>query len=244
MDPHDPRLLEATDVIESTHPRVQALTRHLIADAADPADRVARLFTHVRDEIRYFPFSRFDLREAYRATATLDRGVGYCVQKAVVLVTLARAAGFPAALHGVNIRNQRAAPHIVELMGSDQFAFHAYAKVWLDGRWVGLTPAFDRLTSERHGFPLVTFDGHADALFAPTDDQGRPFVTYVKHHGDFTDLDLDRLLEAWQQVYGADRVQLWRAMADESTDESLRTQVSQGEALPDAWAGIRAESPS
>ena len=73
----------------------------------------------MRDQIHYFPFSQFDRRAAYRATATLDRGVGYCVQKAVVLVTLARAAGFPTALTCVDIRNQRAASHIVEMMGSD-----------------------------------------------------------------------------------------------------------------------------
>jgi len=46
---------------------------------------------------------------------------GYCVQKAVLLVALARAAGIPARLRFAEIRSHLTAPEIVEKRGSNLF---------------------------------------------------------------------------------------------------------------------------
>ena len=50
------------------------------------------------------------------------------------------------------------------------------------------TPAFDRATCEQHGLPLVTFDGHRDAILPETDAQGRRFAEYGKRHGELPDV--------------------------------------------------------
>ena len=68
-------------------------------------EKAKRLFYFVRDEIKYDPYSPRYLPEHYRASTILDRGGGYCVQKAVLLAALARAAGIPARLRFANIRN-------------------------------------------------------------------------------------------------------------------------------------------
>ena len=59
-------------------------------------EKARSLFYFVRDEIKYNPYSPRYLPEHYRASTILDRGEGYCVQKAVLLAALARAAGIPA----------------------------------------------------------------------------------------------------------------------------------------------------
>ena len=63
-----------------------------------PKETAIALFDWVRDEIRYDPYTAMDPRERYRATAILERGSGYCVQKAVLLAALGRAAGIPSRL--------------------------------------------------------------------------------------------------------------------------------------------------
>jgi transglutaminase-like putative cysteine protease len=202
--------LQATEVIESDHPTIRALVARFGEAAEDVHDLAARLFCFARDAIVYNPYCSFFLKEQYRATVTLRRGRGYCVQKAIVLAALARAAGIPARLVFADIRNYRAPESIVRWLGTDLFVFHCYAELLLGERWLGATPAFDRGLCEREGFPLVEFDGHTDAILPAQDAEGRRFVEYVRHHGAFQDLPLELLLEGWDEAYGERRVAAWR----------------------------------
>jgi transglutaminase-like putative cysteine protease len=168
------------------------------------------LFLFVRDGIRYSMVVPFFAPEHYRASAVLARKSGYCVQKAVLLAALARAAGIPARLVFVDIRNHRAPERVIEMMGTNLFTYHSYTELYLGGRWVAATPAFDRITCEQQGYPLVVFDGQHDAIFPPVDDQGRPFVEYVHTHGTYPDVPLEELLRAWERAYGKQRVTAWK----------------------------------
>ncbi len=206
--------LGATDVIDAGHPRLRGLASSCRSAATGRGDLARRLFEAIRDGVRYTPYAAFHQRAAYRASATLERGRGYCVQKAIALVAAARAAGIPARLVFADIVNHRAPESLIAAMGSRVFTHHAYAELWLDDRWVQATPAFDRELCAAQGWPLVEFDGRADAILPARDAAGRPFVDYTAHHGRFTDLPLERLLAAWDRVYGPDRVAQWRQAID------------------------------
>jgi len=210
--------LTPTQVIESDHPRIRDLAGRIGAGAKDEADRARLLFEWTRDSIRYTVYAPFHLPEHYRPTTVLDWGAGYCVQKAVLLVSLARASGIPARLVFADIVNHRTPEALAEMMGSRVFTYHAYAELHLDGRWLQATPAFDRRLCEERGFPLVAFDGTADAIFPAHDDKGRAFVEYVRHHGSFADLPLERILAAWEETYGAERVGLWRQASESGSN--------------------------
>ena len=57
------------------------------------------LFEYVRDEVAYEMAPRFDEgRDEWKASATLERGYGFCQQKAVALAALLRARGIPAGI--------------------------------------------------------------------------------------------------------------------------------------------------
>jgi transglutaminase-like putative cysteine protease len=58
----------------------------------------------VRDEIKYNMYTPKFLPEHFLASNILAKNEGYCVQKAVLLVALARAAGIPAGLGFAKIR--------------------------------------------------------------------------------------------------------------------------------------------
>jgi transglutaminase-like putative cysteine protease len=202
--------LQATEVIDCNHSQIQALTSQTIRGARDVHEKAQRLFYLVRDTIPYNLYVPFFLLEHYRASTTLHRGSGYCVQKAVLLVALARAAGIPARLVFADIRNYLISERVAELMETNLFVFHGYVEWFLGERWVRVTPSFDKEVSREHGYPLVEFDGKNDAIFPSHDATGRQFVEYVRHHGTFSDVPLDLILQAWEGAYGKKRIEEWK----------------------------------
>jgi transglutaminase-like putative cysteine protease len=206
MDP----FLQATEVIDCNHPQIKGLASQTIHRARDVHEQAQRLFYLVRDTIPYSLYVPFSLPEHYKASAILHRGSGYCVQKAVLLVALARAAGIPSRLVFADIRNYLISERVAEQMETNLFIFHGYVEWLLGDRWVRVTPSFDKEVSREHGYPLVEFDGKNDAVFPSHSADGRKFVEYVRHHGVFSDLPLDLILKAWDQVYGKERIEEWK----------------------------------
>jgi len=202
--------LQATEAIDCNHPQIKGLATQTIRGARDVHEKAQRLFYLVRDTILYNLYVPFFLLEHYRASTTLLRGSGYCVQKAVLLVALARATGIPARLVFADIRNYLASERVAEMMGTNLFVFHGYVEWLLGDCWVRVTPSFDKEVSREHGYPLVEFDGRNDAIFPSHDAEGRKFVEYVRHHGTFMDVPLDLILQAWEGAYGKDRIEEWK----------------------------------
>ncbi len=204
--------LAGSDLFEIDHPRIRQMVEPLVEAATDEADLARRVFELARDSVGYNPYVNFSQREHYRATAILEQGRGYCVQKAVLLVTLARAVGIPARLVFVDMRNHRAPQHLIDILGSNLFTWHSYGRLYVDGQWLDATPAFDRAICEEHDLPLVEFDGRRSAIFPATDHKGRRYVEYIQQHGVYDDVPLDPIMAAWESVYGADKVAVWREM--------------------------------
>jgi len=213
--------LRATASVESDHPQIRELVAKLTDGAADIHETARRIFLWTRDEIPYSLFNPFEQMEHYRATAIIDRGRGYCVQKAVVLCTLARAASIPARLIFVDIINHRAGEAMAELFGSLRFVYHSYVDMYLGDTWVQAVPSFDRNLCAEQGYPVVEFDGHHSALFPDRDAQGRRYIEYVARHGHFDDVPLAAMLQAWEDYYGQQRVASWKIAMANGGPESL-----------------------
>jgi transglutaminase-like putative cysteine protease len=204
--------LQPTEAIDCDHPQIKDLTSQTISGARDVHERAQRLFYLVRDTVPYNLYVPFHLLEHYKASTTLRRGSGYCVQKAVLLVALARAGGIPARLVFADIRNYLTSERVAEMMGTNLFIFHGYVEWLLGDRWVRVTPTFDKEICREHGYPVVEFNGRDDAVFPPLDAEGRTFVEYVRHHGTFSDVPLDLILQGWERVYGKGRTDMWKEM--------------------------------
>ncbi|TCT09897.1 transglutaminase superfamily protein [Tepidamorphus gemmatus] len=184
--------LAPTWYIESDHPAVLGFVAEH-AGAGTPEERVVRLYYAVRDGFRYDPYSiRLDPRN-FRATTCLEQGAGYCINKAILLAAAARAVGVPARLGFADVRNHLASPRLIELLGTDVFYWHGYTSLWLGGRWVKATPAFNIELCERFGVRPLEFDGRADSVFHEFDTGGRRHMEYIREHGDFDDLPYERL---------------------------------------------------
>lgn len=219
MNEIDPAYLTPTAVLDSDNPEVIGFARRAMSDAADPTEQAARIFAAVRDEIAYDPYTAFYLPEHYRASTTIAKGRGYCVIKAVLLCAAARAAKIPARLGFATIRNRQAPQEIKAALGSDLFAWHGYTEMFLSGKWLKATPAFDLPVCEKHDIDLPVFNGQRHCVLPERTRGGLPYVEYIEYHGSFADLPLDELLAGWEAVYGEGRVRLWRQSFEQAHSE-------------------------
>ena len=132
------------------------------------------------------------LPEHFRASNTLAGREGFCIQKAVLLAALSRAAQIPARLRFAVIRNHLLPQKLAGLITGNELPDHGFAELYLGGRWVKANPAFDIGTCRDFIVP-VEFDGQKDALFHPRTRDGRPHIEYVLFRGSYDDVPFEEV---------------------------------------------------
>jgi hypothetical protein len=190
------KYLEPTFTFDADNEAIQEKSRELTQGQEDAVGKAKALFYFVRDEISYNLYVKKHMPEHFRASNTLARGKGYCVQKAVLLVALARAAGIPARLGCAKIRNHLVPPKVLEILKSNIFPWHGYAELYLGGKWVKATPAFDLMMCQENRLIPVEFDGLNDARFHLHNLNGKPHIEYLLDRGPFDDVPLDEIRKA------------------------------------------------
>ena len=90
--------------------------------------------------------------------------------------------------------------------------------LYIDGKWVIATPAYDLGTAESGGFIPVEFDGENDAKFHKYNVNGDLHIEYIKQHGHYADLPWEEIIDASMALIdslGVDREEFmnkWRAV--------------------------------
>ena len=193
--------LAATRFIDADDTAVRAFARAAAGDAAGDRARAVAIYYRVRDDIRYDPYS-IDLTPAgMQASTCLALGRGFCIAKGVLLAACLRAQGIPARLGFADVRNHLATERLLELLGTDLFAWHGYVEAWLDGRWVKATPAFNLALCEKFGVKPLEFDGVTDSVFHAFDTAGRRHMEYVRDRGSFADLPFETIAADFRAIY-------------------------------------------
>jgi transglutaminase-like putative cysteine protease len=188
-------------LVDSDHPVVVAFARETIGDATYPVDKALRLYYAVRDGLRYDPYGTPMRREAYVASACLQARHGYCVNKAGLMAAACRAVGIPARLGYADVRNHMTTKRLSEWMGSDIFYFHGYTDVWLDGRWLKATPAFNKELTDKFRLKALDWDGRSDSIYHPFDLEGRRHMEYLAYRGVYADIPFDTIKAAFRHYY-------------------------------------------
>jgi len=193
--------LRPTRIIDSDSELVAGIAGALTQGCESDVEKAERLFYYARDAVAYNVDLAASPLEEYRASRTIERREGYCTQKAVVLAALARAAGVPALLAFADVENHLISERLQEMMKTNLFVYHGYTKLWLNGRWVKATPAFDLEMCVQRGFVPVEFDGVHHAVFHPCNKEGTPHIKYLKQRGDFEELPFDEIMAAFRETY-------------------------------------------
>ncbi len=202
-DVNDPSAcLRPSRFVDSAAPEVVAFARCAVGAAESHVDKAQQLYVAVRDGLRYNPFIVEHDPQSFTASHTLKSGFGFCVTKAAVLAAVARAEGIPARLGFADVRNHLTTPKLQRLMGTDVFAYHGYAELWLGDRWVKATPAFNASLCVRARIRPLDFDGENDSIYHPFDLDGRRHMEYLRHRGVFLDIPFDAMMSCFAELYG------------------------------------------
>ena len=197
------KYLETSEFYNFDNPFVREKAFEIIKDAKGDSEKAIALFYWVRNEIKYNmrTYMPYDINN-FIASVTLERKNGFCVSKSILLSTFARAVGIPARIHLVDLINHKISQKIKDFMETEVMYYHGYSELYLNGKWVKLTPSFDPETAIKGGFiPMVEFDGRNDAIFAKYDDSGNKYGEYVLDRGVYSDLPLEDIDEVFEKHY-------------------------------------------
>ncbi len=187
------RYLAPGRFIDSDAPSVIAYAKQHTASAKDQHDAALRLYGTIRDGIIYDPYVDLADPSNYRASGVLAAGRAFCIGKAALLAACARVVGVPARTGYADVRNHLTSPRFYEKAKTDKFIWHSYTELYLNGRWVKATPAFDRALCDRLGLKTLEFDGETDSLLQPFDRSGRQHMEYLNDRGAFADVPFDTI---------------------------------------------------
>jgi hypothetical protein len=86
-------------------------------------------------------------------------------------------------------------------MQTDVFYFHGYTSLFLEGRWVKATPAFNIELCEKFALRPLEFNGREDSLYHEYDVAGNRHMEYLKDRGEYLDLPFDDLMATMRAHY-------------------------------------------
>ncbi len=193
--------LAAARFIDSDSPAVIAFARQAVAGIAEHHAAALRLYSAVRDRIVYDPYMNFADPANYRASSVLAAGRAFCIGKATLLAACARVIGVPSRVGYADVRNHLTSRRLYEIIKTDTYIWHSYTELYLGGRWVKATPAFDRALCERVGLKPLEFNGTTDSLFQPFDPSGRRHMEYLRDRGSFADVPFEMITADFAKYY-------------------------------------------
>ncbi len=193
--------LNSTFYLDSDSEEVKSFIQKLNLENLSEIEKGKKIYLAVRDEIRYDPYNIILTPEEVKASSVIKRGFGFCVEKAVALAACARSAGIAAKIGFANVKNHLNSKRLQNLMQSDIFVFHGYAELFLNGKWVKATPAFNASLCERAKILPLEFNGKEDSIFHPFDKSGKKHMEYLHDYGNFSDLPFDRMIDEYDKFY-------------------------------------------
>lgn len=187
MQSFEPEHLKPTFYIDSNHPDIVAFATKQVAGLKSDKEKAIKLYYAVRDGFRYNPYNLQLGASKVTASALLKAGEGHCIDKAIFLAACARAVGVPSRLEFADVKNHISSKKFLETLKSDVFAMHGITQLYIDGKWVKCTPAFNKGLCVIFNVNPLEFDGETNSMFHEFDKAENKFMEYVAYHGVFDD---------------------------------------------------------
>ena len=205
------RYLEPGRFIDSDHRAVVEFAESSRGTSRDARQQAIGLYYAVRDQIRYNPYTFSRDPDSLKGSHALLSGQSYCVPKATLLAACARHCGIPSRIGLADVRNHLSTPKLLALLRSEVFAMHGYTELYLEGRWVKATSAFNLALCQLFKVEPLEFDGRSDSVFHPFNADGERYMEYLRDHGQFADvpqeLFFSHLASCYPHLFGDDAPQ-------------------------------------
>ncbi len=190
-------LLPAT-YVDSDAEKIIAYTNDITKGIDNDLERAVALYYRIRDDIAYTPYVDYSDPNVYRASWTLETGIGFCMPKAALLAACARVLGIPARLGFADVKNHITTKRMREFVGSDIMPWHAYTELFLERKWIKATPAFNLELCQKFKIKPLEFDGREDSIFHPFTEEGEKHMEYIRDRGIYADVPLAMILETFK----------------------------------------------
>ncbi|WP_230867235.1 transglutaminase-like domain-containing protein [Iocasia frigidifontis] len=174
-------------------------TQEVIAGAETDVEKAEKIYYFIRDEIKFgwlFP-------QAIPVEEVLKNKKGVCMQKANLLVAMAREAGLKARFHFMYVRKNALEdflPGFAYKRWSNPFA-HTFPEIHLNGKWVSMEATFDKELHEICIKKKINFGKYKDIVedisieFSPDGVKGHQQYVHVEGMESFYGEDLSEFVK-------------------------------------------------
>lgn len=193
--------LQPTSTINFKHPIIKKFIEENTKAKASLLDNAIQLYYAVRDDIRYDPYT-FSLKEEdFQASKVIEDKRGWCVTKSILYAACCRAIGVPALLGYADVKNHLSTEKMRQKMKTDIFYWHGYTCVYLEGKWVKATTAFNLSLCQKFGLKPLEFNGREDSIYHPFDLEGNQHMEYIYERGTYEDLPFQEMIADFKKFY-------------------------------------------
>ncbi len=199
----------ATYYFDYESDEIQELIQEFQKEDLSLKEKAKKLYLKVRDGYRYDPYFLSFSKEHYKASYLAKQPKGHCIDKSVILIAGLRALGIPARIHLAKVKNHIGVERLTEKFGTNELTPHGMVDVFLEGKWIKITPAFNKELCEWCGVTPLQFDGENDSVFQEFTEKGTAFMEYLEDYGHFNDVPLE-FMEAnarvhYPHIFGTDK---------------------------------------
>ncbi|MBL4771617.1 MAG: transglutaminase family protein [Planctomycetes bacterium] len=190
-----PIYLMPAEFVDSDDKNIIAYAKDITKGIDSDLDRAVALYDRIRDDISYTPYVDYTKPDVYKASSALKKGHGFCIPKSALLAACARVLGIPARLGFADVKNHITTERLKKFIGSDIMPWHAYTELFLGGKWVKATPAFNRELCEKFKIKPLAFNGREDSIFQPFTEDGKKHMEYLRDRGHYADVPVIPIMD-------------------------------------------------
>ncbi|MBF4984742.1 transglutaminase family protein [Nonlabens mediterrranea] len=180
---------------------IQNLISDLKSEAISNQHKTIAIYTRVRDQWRYDPYQISLLKDKYQSSHIAQKQSGNCIEKSILLISCLRALNIPARLHLGKVKNHIAVERLTEKFGSNELTPHGMVNVFLNDKWLKMSPAFNTTLCTRLNVEPLEFDGETDSFLQKYNSHGTLFMEYTDDYGHFEDVPLEFMKENIKEHY-------------------------------------------
>lgn len=195
------KYLQTTYFFDFDTENIQKEIAELKASGLSDIEKAKACYLKVRDGWRYNGYNLFFKKERWKASVIVKEQEGHCIDKSTLLITFLRALNIPARIHLAKVKNHIAVEKLTEKLGTNELSPHGMVDVFLNGKWVKASPAFNASLCELCNVAPLDFDGINDSVFQEYNKDGQEFMEYLEDYGHFEDLPFDFILNNMKTEY-------------------------------------------
>lgn len=193
--------LKTTYFFDFKNIHIQRIIAPLNSSMPTKKEQAKKLYLIIRDGWRYNPYMISISKEKYIASHIAQKKDGHCIDKSILLIACLRALGIPARLHLAKVKNHIAVERLTEKFGTNELTPHGMVDLFINGKWLKVSPAFNAELCEKCNVDPLDFDGEQDSIFQEYNRSGSEFMEYLEDYGHFDDLPFEFIIENFKSHY-------------------------------------------